>query len=373
MWNRLLPVTALIAAVALTGTAHASPTPPVGGEQLASRGLVRPDGIKAPPTTKATSFVIADAETGEVLAAKDAHGRYRPASTLKMLTAVTLIPLLDKDLRVKPSHNAVNQEGSAVGLTTKPIYKVDDLMKALMMSSGNDAAMALAEANGGLDKTLQDMNTAARRLQANDTVAKTPSGLDKPGQSSSAYDLALIARAGLANPEFRRYVGTKIAKFPAPKKYYEISNHNKLLWRYDGMIGVKNGWTTKARASFVGAATRGGHTIIVAIMRHEGFFWEEVAQLLDWGFAARGKVAPVGRLVDPLPVEAAAPAPQQVTTTPMASAEPAPLLESAAAKQTGTSRTVGVVVIGAGLLFGLVWLGYGLRRRRGSRPPALGE
>ncbi|MDF2706564.1 MAG: D-alanyl-D-alanine carboxypeptidase [Nonomuraea muscovyensis] len=374
MWKRLLPVTALLTAVALTGTAHASPTPPVGGEQLGSRGLVRPDGVKAPPKSKATSFVIADAETGEVLAAKDAHGRYRPASTLKMLTAVTLIPLLDKDLAVKPSSNAVNQEGSAVGLTTKPIYKVDDLMKALMMSSGNDAAMALAEANGGLAKTLQDMNTAARRLQANDTVAKTPSGLDKPGQSSSAYDLALIARAGLADPSFRRYVGTKVAKFPAPKKYYEISNHNKLLWRYDGMIGVKNGWTTKARASFVGAASRGGHTIIVAIMRHEGYFWEEVAQLLDWGFAARGKVTPVGRLVDPLPAEA--PVQQQVTATPSSSAgvaAPAPLLEAAAAKQTDTSRTVGIVVIGLGLLFGLVWLGYGLRRRRGSRPRALGE
>ncbi|WP_113704353.1 D-alanyl-D-alanine carboxypeptidase family protein [Nonomuraea lactucae] len=369
----LVPLTALLAAVALTGTAHASPTPPVGGEQLGSRGLVRPDGVKAPPKSKATSYVIADLETGAVLAAKDPHGRYLPASTLKILTAVTLIPLLDKNLTVQPSRDAVNQEGSAVGLTTKPIYKVDDLLKALMMSSGNDAAMALAEANGGLDKTLRDMNTEARRLQANDTVARTPSGLDKPGQSSSAYDLALIARAGLANPEFRRYVGTKTAKFPAPKKYYEISNHNKLLWRYEGMIGVKNGWTTKAQSSFVGAATRGGHTIIVAIMRHEGYFWEEVAGLLDWGFAARDTVTPVGRLVDPLP--AWPPARQQAAAPPplAATAKPTPLLEAAAANQTDTTRTMGAVVIGGGLLFGLVWLGYGLRRKRGSRSRSFGE
>ncbi|WP_336207581.1 D-alanyl-D-alanine carboxypeptidase family protein [Nonomuraea sp. LPB2021202275-12-8] len=376
MWTKLVPATALLTAVTfagpLAGAALASPTtPPVGGDELAGRGLVKPDGVKAPPKTKATSFVIADHGTGQVLAARNAHGRYLPASTLKTLTALTLIPKLDKDLTVKPSRNAVNQEGSAVGLQPKPIYKVEDLFKALMMSSGNDAAMALAETNGGLAKTMSDMNAEAKRLQANDTVAKTPSGLDKPGQSSSAYDLALIARAGLGNPDFRRYISTKTAKFPAPKKYYEISNHNKLLWRYKGMIGVKNGWTSKAQGAFVGAATRNGHTIIVSIMRHEGYFWEEVADLLDWGFAARGKVTPVGQLVDPLPVQApvqqAAPVASSPAAAPSGTSAARPLLDHAAAEQTSSSRTIGAAVIGGGLLFGLLWLGYGIRRRRRSR------
>src|SRR5690606_26069918 len=146
-----------------------------------------------------------------------------------------------------------------------------------------------------LEKTMADMNAEARRLQANDTVAKTPSGLDKPGQSSSAYDLALIARAGLADKDFRRSVSMKTAKFRAPKKWYEISNHNKLLWRYKGTIGVKNGWTSKAHSTYVGAATRNGHTIIVSIMKHKGYFWDEVQDMLDWGFKARGKVTPVGQ------------------------------------------------------------------------------
>ncbi|MGI5269106.1 D-alanyl-D-alanine carboxypeptidase family protein [Nonomuraea sp. CA-218870] len=347
-----------------TGAAQATPTPPpVGGDLMAVRGLVKPGGFKAPPKTKATSYVIADHETGQVLAAKDPHGRYRPASTLKMLTAATLITKLDKNLKVKPSRNAVNQEGSAVGLQSRPIYKVEDLFRALMMSSGNDAAMALAEANGGLAKTMSDMNAEAKRLQANDTVAKTPSGLDKPGQSSSAYDLALIARAGLSNPDFRRYVSTKTARFPAPKKWYEISNHNKLLWRYPGMIGVKNGWTSKAHSTFVGAATRNGQTIIVSIMKHEGYFWDEVADLLDWGFAARGKVTPVGQLVDPLPdepVQQAAPA-----VTPDATPAPTrePMMDTAASEQTDSTRTTGSLVIGGALLFGLAWLGYGMYRR----------
>ncbi|NUR92616.1 MAG: D-alanyl-D-alanine carboxypeptidase [Nonomuraea sp.] len=368
MWMKLVPVTALFATVTLTTPAHAAPTSPIGGDLLGHRGLVHPTGIKAPPKTKATAYVIADAETGQVLAAKDAHGRLAPASTLKTLTAETLIPKLDRTTRVKPSANAVNQEGSAVGLTTKGIYTVDDLFKGLLLCSGNDAAVALAETNGGMAKTLADMNAEAKRLQANDTVAKTPNGLDKKGQSSSAYDLALIARAGLKNPDFLRYVSMKTAKFPAPKgKSYEIGNHNKLLWRYKGMIGVKNGWTSKALGSFVGAASRNGHTIIVTIMRHDGYFWDEVSKLLDWGFAARGKVQPVGQLVDPLPDQATQ---QQVAASPSASSVPAraPMLGAAAAKQTDTSRTVGVVVIGAGLLFGLGWVGYGIRRRRARRP-----
>ncbi|GAA0832700.1 D-alanyl-D-alanine carboxypeptidase family protein [Streptosporangium amethystogenes subsp. fukuiense] len=336
---------------------------PVGGSRLGERGLIVPPGVKAPPKTAAKAYVIADAETGAVLAAKDAHGRYLPASTLKALTALTLIPKLDKKRKIRPSARAVNEEGSAVGLVTKPLYTVDDLFKALMLVSGNDCAMALAEANGGLAATLADMNAEAKRLQAFDTVAKTPSGLDKPGQSSSAYDLALIARAGLANADFRRYISTKTDKFPAPKGYYEIGNHNKLLWRYKGMIGVKNGWTSKALGSFVGAAKRNGHTIIVSIMRHDGYFWEEVADLLDWGFANRGRATPVGQLVDPIPEPTPLPAPPTASAPPAVPTPGSGRNPAAAARPADEGVPIGYYVLGAGLLGGLVWLVYGLRRR----------
>ncbi|WP_440072575.1 D-alanyl-D-alanine carboxypeptidase family protein [Streptosporangium sp. OZ121] len=336
---------------------------PVGGTRLGGRGLVVPAGVKAPPKTAAKAYVIADAESGEVLAAKDAHGRYLPASTLKALTALTLIPKLDKDRKITPSRRAVNEEGSAVGLVPKPLYTVEDLFKALMLVSGNDCAMALAEANGGLATTLADMNAEAKRLQAFDTVAKTPSGLDKPGQSSSAYDLALIARAGLANADFRRYISTKTDKFPAPKGYYEIGNHNKLLWRYKGMIGVKNGWTSKALGSFVGAAKRNGHTVIVSIMRHDGYFWEEVADLLDWGFANRGKVLPVGKLVDPVPEPAPLPTGPAASATPAAPAPVSAQDPAAAARPADEGVPIGYYALGAALLGGLTWLAYGLRGR----------
>ncbi|MFD0655710.1 D-alanyl-D-alanine carboxypeptidase family protein [Thermocatellispora tengchongensis] len=348
---------------------------PIGGELLGGRGLVVPAGVKAPPKTAAKSYVIADAVTGEVLAAKDPHGRYLPASTLKILTAVTLIPKLDKNAKIRPSRNACNQEGSAVGLSVKGTYSVADLFRALMMSSGNDAAMALAEANGSLRQTMADMNAEARRLQALDTVAKTPSGLDRPGQSSSAYDLALIARAGLANPDFRRYVSTKTAKFPAPKGHYEISNHNKLLYRYKGMIGVKNGWTSKAMGSFVGAAKRGDRTIIVSIMRHDGYFWDEVGKLLDWGFAFQGRGVSVGRLVDPLPAadpQATSPVGGAQSSAPVAPAPSAPAVPShspvsAADRRGGVGGLIAPVVIAAGLVAGLLWVIIGVRRRARAR------
>ncbi|WP_214109419.1 D-alanyl-D-alanine carboxypeptidase family protein [Acrocarpospora catenulata] len=356
--TRALGVAALTCAL-VTGQVTPARAETVGGERLAGRGLVLPDGVKA-PESKAAAFVIADADTGQVLAAKNPHGRFLPASTLKALTALTLIPKLDRKKLVRPSQEACNIEGSAVGLVPEPIYKVDDLFRALLMVSGNDAAHALAEANGGLTVTLADMNAEARRIQALDTVAKTPSGLDEPGQSSSAYDLALIARAGLKIPAFRSYISTKTAHFPAPEGYYEIGNHNKLLWKYDGMVGVKNGWTSKALGSFVGAARRDGHTVIVAIMRHEGYFWEEVAGLLDWGFANRGKVTPVGTLVDPVPPPAPTPQPKPKPARIPASGA------AAAAKSTESGSgmpLVATLVLGAGLAGGLIWLGIGLRRR----------
>ena len=133
------------------------------------------------------------------------------------------------------------------------------------MASGNDAAYALAEAGGGREATLTAMNEHAAYLGAHDTVAKDPSGLDAPGQTSSAYDLALIGRAALELKDFRAYVATKQVDFPGrvdPKtkkrETYKINNHNKLLYNYDGTIGVKNGYTEAANRTFISAVTRGG-------------------------------------------------------------------------------------------------------------------
>jgi len=147
------------------------------------------------------------------------------------------------------------------------------------------------------------MNATAKGLGALDTTVQNPSGLDAPGQYTSAYDLALFARAGLARQDFRDYDTTVKTAFPGkmPKKgktrkSFQIYTQDRLLLNYPGAIGVKTGWTTKARGTFVGAATRGGHTLVATVMHTKFSSWEESRALLEWGFANIAKARPVGSL-----------------------------------------------------------------------------
>ncbi|MDQ1704031.1 MAG: hypothetical protein QOF18_397 [Frankiaceae bacterium] len=283
--------------------APSGPTEPVGGALLTGHSaVVQPlAGAPALPSgLTAGAWLVADADTGAVLAAKAPHDHYLPASTLKTLTAVTLLPLLDPAQQVKVSWNDAAVDGSKVGLVPGMSYTVSKLFTAMLVVSGNDAAGALAEAAGGMRHTVRLMNAEAQHLQANDTVARTPSGLDGPGESTSAYDLALIARAGLQMPDFRHYISIVRSTVPAPHhKHFEIYTHNHLLTTYRGAIGVKNGYTVAAQGTYVGAATRGGHTIIITLLHAQPYFWDEAKSLLNWGFAAEGHVLPVGTLVGP--------------------------------------------------------------------------
>jgi D-alanyl-D-alanine carboxypeptidase (penicillin-binding protein 5/6) len=246
--------------------------------------------------------VVADARTGQVLAAKDAHGMFRPASTLKVLTAIALIPRLNPDATVVASPQATNVTPNVVGLVAGQRYKVSDLFSALLLISANDAAIALAEATGSLGQGVALMNAEANHLQAYDVVAKDPNGLDAAGQHVSAYDLALIGRQALATPAFMKYDSALEARFPVtPADPVTLFNQNSLLTRYPGGIGGKIGWTTAAGATYIGLARRNGVTLIVTLLHCPAL--TEVtygARLLDWGFAMDGKVKPVGDLVGPL-------------------------------------------------------------------------
>ncbi|HVA61260.1 MAG TPA: serine hydrolase [Mycobacteriales bacterium] len=292
------------------GLAHAPLSGPVGGPLLGSTGVVvdgSPGVPRLPAGITASSWLVADAGSGAVLAARDAHGRFLPASTLKALTAVTLIPMLDPNRIVTATFDDVNVDGSKVGLVEGGRYPVRMLFTAMLVVSGNDAANTLADAAGGIPRTLNLMNAEARHLHADDTVAKTPSGLDGPGESSSAYDLALIARAGLAMPAFRHYVATVLSYVSQPHgKPFQIYTHDYLLTSFPGAIGVKNGYTVAAQGTYIGAATRGGRTILVTLMHTNPDFWPEARALLTWGFAADPVATPVGQLVPPLVPSASA-------------------------------------------------------------------
>jgi D-alanyl-D-alanine carboxypeptidase (penicillin-binding protein 5/6) len=282
----------------------------VGGGKLASPGVVvnYPSGATPRlPSVPASAYVIADAGTGQVLAAKDAHGQLKPASTLKMLTAVTLLPLLNPNAYVAASSQAASVTPNIAGLIAGSSYQVSSLFNALLLISANDAAIALAQATGSLNTGIALMNAEAHHLQAYDIAAKDPNGLDAPGQHVSAYDLALVARAALSEPSFLHYDQTRTAKFRvSPKKTETLANQNSLLSTYPGGIGGKIGWTSAAGATYVGLAQRNGVTLIVTLLHCPALTEVNYAKtLLNWGFAQDGKVTPVGKLVSPLPTPAA--------------------------------------------------------------------
>ncbi len=307
----------------------------VGGPRLAEPGVLTdlPAGIPAPPDMPHVSYVLADLDTGQILAAKNAHARLLPASTLKTLTALVVIPALDPKTVVIGAVEDTRADGTRVGITVGGRYTVDDLLNGLILNSGNDAAYALARAYGGRAKLLADMNATAKGLGAWDTVAGDPSGLDAVGQRSSAYDLALIGRAVMGLADYRRRAVMPHAMFPGglvtpstkagatankPRGAsptlvegppFQIDNHNQLLGVYPGVIGVKNGYTVAAQGTYIGAVTHGGRTLIVAEMGSPEPQVHSTPALLDWGFAYAAQARPVGRLVAPGEV---AQAPDQV-------------------------------------------------------------
>ncbi|MFE7466371.1 D-alanyl-D-alanine carboxypeptidase family protein [Streptomyces sp. NPDC057499] len=326
--------TALLSTFAVTpasadgkDTSDEQPKPPavmsqVGGELLGRAGTQVKLGPGAPVLPKGLtgrSWIVADAENGEVLAAHNAHWRLPPASTLKMLFADTVMPALQpKTMKytVKDEDLAGVGEGSSlVGIKEKLTYTVHDLWLGVFLRSGNDAVHVLSSMYGGVPKTVDAMKAHAEELQALDTKVVSPDGYDAPKQVSSAYDLTLFARSGLQKADFREYCATAEAQFPGEVKKngkretFAIQNTNKLLTGaagvtpYKGIAGVKNGYTTHAGNTFTGVAERNGKVLLVTVMNPSSekahAVYEEAADLLDWGFAASGKITPVGELVPP--------------------------------------------------------------------------
>jgi D-alanyl-D-alanine carboxypeptidase (penicillin-binding protein 5/6) len=314
--------------------------------------------------------VIADASTGQVLAAKDPHGQYRPASTLKMLTAVSLIPVLNPGSSVVATKLAASQTPNDIGLLAGHPYQVSDLFTALLTLSANDAAVALTQATGSMTTGMAIINAEAHHLQADDTNAVDPNGLDAPGQHTSAYDLALIARAALQLPAFMKYDQTEGGLFPVTAhKKVGLFNQNGLLTGYPGGIGGKIGWTSAAGATYVGMARRNGVTLIVTLLHCPALTEITSAEkLLDWGFAEDGKVAPVGTLVPPLPTAA-----QQAAAAAAAAKRAAASLDKGhprAAAHSALSSPSALAAIGFTAV-AVIAVGFGFaysRRRR--QPPA---
>jgi D-alanyl-D-alanine carboxypeptidase (penicillin-binding protein 5/6) len=282
---------------------------PIGGQALLSRGvLIPPGGPPLPADIPAASFVLADLDSGQVLAARDPHGRYQPASILKILTSLVLLPQLPGSQQVVVTHDAAAAEGSAVGLVEGGTYTVDQLFAGLMLMSGNDAAMALADAIGGPDATVAQMNALAQQLGAYDTYVQTPSGLDGWQQLTSAYDMTLVLRQAVDDPRLLAYDNQRTGELPpqdvAGKQWGPVPLANQAAEFLDtvpGALLAKSGYTDAALSTYMAAATRNGHRYGVVLMRTERApldHWQQAAALFDWAAALPPGTPPVGVLID---------------------------------------------------------------------------
>ncbi|MBV9314590.1 MAG: D-alanyl-D-alanine carboxypeptidase [Pseudonocardia sp.] len=283
-----------------------------------------------PPGETAASWVLADLDSGTVLAARNPHARHRPASLLKVLTALVVLQRLDLNTTVDGTQEDANIPGSRVGVGPGGHYTVRQLLTGLLLNSGNDAANALARQLGGLPATLDAMASTATDLGALDTRPTSPSGLDAPGMSTSAYDLTVVFRAAMRRPEFAEIDRLQLFDWPGRGDLpgFKISNDNRMLTNYPGTIGGKTGFTDDARHTRIAAAERQGRRLVVVLMRGEQYpvpMDVQAARLLDYGFALPVSTPWVGMLVEHRPEEpkpSATPQPAPAGLAPSLTAPP---------------------------------------------------
>jgi D-alanyl-D-alanine carboxypeptidase (penicillin-binding protein 5/6) len=261
-------------AATITPTAHADPG-------------IEPAGAVAIPDGPAKAWLVADLDSGRILAAGDPYGSHAPASTIKVLLAMVVLDQLNLNSAIRARPASTDVECSCAGVEPGRVYTARQLLEGLLLVSGNDAANTLADMLGGFRLAVAKMNAKAFQVGARTTRAATPSGLDGPGMEShtTPHDLAVIFRAALRYPAFAHIIRQPSAMFPSRNGFREIVNQNELLERYPGTLGGKTGYTNIAGKTYVGAAQRGGRRLVVVQMQGSGDLYAQAIGLLDWGFS----------------------------------------------------------------------------------------
>lgn len=234
----------------------------------------------------AQSSVLIDGTSGRILYENNAYSKMPMASTTKIMTGLLACESGKLDKAVKASPFASGTEGSSLWLKIGEKQTLENLTYGLMLKSGNDAAVAIAEYLGGsVDAFALLMNKRAREIGAKNTNFVNPHGLDADGHYTTAYDLALIAREAMKNDTFRKIVSTKTYSIPMEGEKWDraLKNHNKLLWNYDGCNGIKTGFTKKSGRCLVSCAEKNGLNLICVTLNDPND-WRDHKELLDYGF-----------------------------------------------------------------------------------------
>lgn len=242
-------------------------------------------GGPSPPDSVTCVACVVEDDTGRMLWGRAEHDPLPNASTTKIVTALVTVEEVDLDEEVVVSTGAAATGGGGLDLMPGDRYSVAALLHALLMTSSNDAATALAEhVAGSQEAFVAEMNETLDRLGGEDSTFVTPHGLDTPGHEASAADLAMAGAALLENPVLEHIVGRREAEITGSGGTQLLENTNLLLDRYPGAIGIKTGSTALAGEVLVGAAERGGETVVAVAMQSTASF-DDVAELLDFGFA----------------------------------------------------------------------------------------
>jgi D-alanyl-D-alanine carboxypeptidase (penicillin-binding protein 5/6) len=285
----MIPVSwRLVAVVALVLTQTADPA--WSAQQVRHVAAPRARASSRQPARRQTHGPVAallmDVRTGRILYARNIHQRWYPASTTKMLTSILALERYPEDVVVTISPRAAAaRQGSIIGLTAGEHWLLGDLIRAMLVHSANDAAVAVAEAvSGSVERFAAAMNLKARQIGARESHFTNPNGLPDPAHYSTAYDLALIARYALKNPQFAGIVRTESWEISRPGRTpQEYVNTNRLLRLYAGADGVKTGFTAASGHTLVASATRDGWQLVAVVLR-DGEMYQDVEQLLDYGF-----------------------------------------------------------------------------------------
>ena len=280
----LVPLVALVVAAGAVPAAAPRPAPGPGKE------------------VRARYAILVDPVTGEVLWGRRSRTPAPPASLTKMLTALAVRASLDLDTVTVASKAAAAQPARRLAVRRGQKLTVEQALKALMIVSANDVAVMLAEAAGGsVARFSRAMDAESARLGLRASSWRNPNGLDAPGHRSTAFDLAILARAVLQDPWLARVVRKRHAAFVSPSgRRHSLTARSRFLLGYRGAVGVKTGFTDDAGHCLAAAATRGGRTLI-AVVLHSPDNAADAGRMLDWGFA-HGRSAATGlRLPDPVP------------------------------------------------------------------------
>ena len=241
----------------------------------------------AEPQVTAKAAIVMEATTGKILFAKNAEEIRYPASTTKIMTLLVALEKGNLDDNVIASQKASETDGSSLWLSPGEQMNMLDLMYGMMLISGNDATVALAEhIAGSVERYADLMNSKAREIGAENTRFTNTSGLPDPNHYTTAHDLAKIAAYGYKNPVFTKIVSTERKMIPWAGKSYDrdLYNENKMLWNYDGANGVKTGYTEAAGPSLVSSAKRGNIQLIAVVLDSDRM-WLDSKALLDYGFS----------------------------------------------------------------------------------------